>query len=204
MKRILTFLLFYVIAFNSYSQSFINVWGNYKSTTSKVETLPETFLSTDPTGKTNIIYEKIKTPDFLVTTSDGKKSKQSVIQYKSTKDFSVITKTESGWFGYFNNDEGNWNLTETGVVKDNLENLKRVGELDEIEVPNTFNKSIPETNQVPPDFYDKSQPINKVCKVYIEVCNDLYVRWGSNTVNQVSTIFGTVKELYARAGIKVQ
>jgi hypothetical protein len=204
MKKILTFLLFYVIAFNSYSQSFINVWGNYKSTTSKVETLPETFLSTDPTGKTNIMYERIKTPDFVVITSDGKKSKQSVIQYKSTKDFSVITKTESGWFGYFNNDEGNWNLTETGVVKDDLENLKRVGELDEIEVPNTLNKSVPETNQTPPDFYDKTKPLNKICKVYIEVCNDLYVRWGANTVSQVSMIFGTVRELYARDGIQIQ
>ena len=122
MKKILTFLLFYVIAFNSYCQSFINIWGNYKSTTSKVETLPETFLSTDPTGKTNIMYERIKTPDFIVTTSDGKKTKQSVIQYKSTKDFSVITKTESGWFGYFNNGEESYNLTETGVVKDDLEN----------------------------------------------------------------------------------
>jgi hypothetical protein len=205
MKRILTFLLFYVIAFSSYSQSFINVWGNYKSTTPKVESLPETFLSTDPTGKTNIIYEKIKTPDFIVTTSDGKTSKQNVTQYRSVGDFSVLTKTDQGWIGYLKNETGNWNLTETGVVKDNLENLKGFGEVDEIEVPNTPNKSLPiQTDQAPPNFYDKSQTINKVCRVYIEVCNDLYVRWGSNTINQVSTIFGTVIELYARDGIKVQ
>jgi hypothetical protein len=207
MKRILTFLLFLAIAFSSYSQSYINVWGNYKSgasSASKVESLPETFLSADPTGKASIIYERIKTPDFVVTTSDGKKCRQSVIQYKAVSDFSVITKTKNGWFGYFNNGEGSWSLTETGVVKDGLENLKGVGEVDEIEVSNTSNKSVPQTDQAPPDFYDKSQTINKVCKVYIEVCNDLYVRWGSNTVNQVSTLFGTVKELYARDGIKVQ
>jgi len=204
MTRIIKFLLFYLITFNSYGQNLINVWESYRMTNAtKLSSLPESFLSPDPTGK-SIIYEKIKSPDFVVTTSDGKKFNQNVIQYKSTKDFSVITKTENGWFGYFNNEEGSWNLTENGVIKDDLENLKGVGEVDEIEVPNTFNKSLPQINQAPPDFYDKTQPINKICKVYIEVCNDLYIRWGTNTVSQVSMIFGTVRELYARDGIQVQ
>ena len=205
MTKILKFLLFYVITFNSYGQNFINVWGDRGITNqTQPSSLPESFSSVDPTGK-SIIYEKVKSPDFVVKTSDGKTSKQNVTQYRSVGDFSVLTKTDQGWIGYLQNETGNWNLTENGVVKDDLKDLKSVGEVDEIEVPNTPNKSLPlQTNQAPPDFFDKSQTINKVCKVYIEVCNDLYVRWGTNTINQVSTLFGSVKELYLRDGIQVQ
>lgn len=205
MTKILKSLLFFLITFNSYGQNFIDTWGVYGMTNpTRSSSLPESFASVDPTGK-SIIYEKVISPDFVVTTSDGKKFKQNVTQYRSNGEFSVLTKTDQGWIGYLHNEKGNWNLTENGVVKDDLENLKSFGEVDEIEVPNTSNKSLPsQTNQAPPDFYDKSQTINKICKVYIEVCNDLYVRWGTNTVNQVGTIFGSVKELYARDGIQVQ
>jgi hypothetical protein len=208
MKKLLLFLLFFVIAKNGFGQTYINVWGDRGTTNqTRISSLPESFASLDPTGNSTIIYERFKSPDFIVTTSDGKKSKQNVIQYRSIGDFSVLTKTDQGWIGYLQNETGNWNLTENGVVKDDLENLKNVGEVDEIEVPNTLNKTSVQTNQAPPDFYDKSQTINKICKVYIEVCNDLYVRWGSNTSNtisQVGTIFGSVKELYARDGVQVQ
>ena len=206
MKNVLKVLFFCLTTISSYGQNFIDAWGVYKSigSTQSPTNLPQSFASVDPTGKP-LIYELIKSPDFVVTTSDGKVSKQNVIQYRSANDLSVITKTSQGWIGYLKNETGNWNLTETGVVKDDLENLKGGGEVDEIEVPNTPNKSLPiQTDQAPPNFYDKSQTINKVCKVYIEVCNDLHVRWGSTTVNQVSTIFGTVRELYARDGIQVQ
>lgn len=202
MKKLLTFL-FAVIAFNSYSQNYIDVWQTFGATKpNKSTTLPTSFASTDPNGKI-VMYEKITSPDFIVTTSNGKKTKQNVVQYKSTEGFSVITKTEQGWIGYLHSENDNWNITENGVVKDSINKLQG-GNIDEIEAPvTTINKSI-ETNQAPPDFYDKSQTINKICKVYIEVCNDLYVRWGTNTVAQVSMIFGGVKELYARDGIKVQ
>jgi len=202
MKKLLSFLLF-AIAFNSYSQNYIDVWQTFGATKSKtLTTLPTSFASTDPSGKV-IMYKKVTTPDFIVTTSDGKKTKQNVVQYKSTEGFSVITKTEQGWIGYLHSESDNWNITETGVVKDSISKLQG-GNTDEVEVTNTFNKSLPETNQAPPDFYDNSQSINKICKVYIEVCNDLYVRWGTNTVSQVSMIFGAVKELYARDGVQIQ
>jgi hypothetical protein len=203
MKKLLALILFFAIALNGYSQSYINVWGDYKSTASKLSALPESFLSIDPTGQSTVIYERISSPSFIVSFSNGKKSKESVVQYKSTKDFSVITKTNDGWLGYYNNDQGNWNLTETGVVVDSIKEVKG-GDADEIQVANPFNKSLPQTDQAPPDFYNNSQSINKICKVYIEVCNDLYIRWGANTVSQISMIFGTVRELYARDGIQVQ
>lgn len=206
MKTVLSFLLFFAIVFNSSGQNLINVWGDRGITNqTRISSLPESFASLDPTGKSTIIYERIKSPDFVVTTSDGKRYNQNITQYRSIGEFSVLTKTEQGWIGYLQNETGNWNLTENGVIKDDLKDLKSVGEVDEIEAPSTPNKSLPlQTDQAPPDFFDKSQTINKVCKVYIEVCNDLYVRWGTNTTNQVSTLFGSVKELYLRDGIQVQ
>jgi len=74
MTKILKFILFYVITFNSYGQSFINTWGE-RGTTNQTRTssLPELFASVGPNGK-SIIYEKDISPDFVVTTSDGKKS----------------------------------------------------------------------------------------------------------------------------------
>jgi hypothetical protein len=208
MKKFLLFL-FLCLTSISFGQN-VDIWKKNKIQklfSTRKFTFPKNFVTQSPSGKT-ITYEKVEHPNIKIETSSGKKWTKKPIIYKSKEDFGVITYDGKNWQG-IHTEDGN---TISNLDKDKVTNVKMDG--DKFHFNESGNLPIPPTNKTPnvsstiinPDFYNQYIRINKTCGVYVEVTNDLFRFWGSDTsrvTQYVTTIVTNVIALYDREGINV-
>lgn len=210
MKKILLSFLLILTSVLSFGQTEVDIWkkskiGNIFS--QRKFTFPKTFTSKSPSGK-QLVYQRVEHPEIKIETSSGKKWKRKPIIYKSTGDFSVITYDGKDWSGIHTEDGYNVsNLTKEKVTSVKMDAEKfSFGEGDVLLTPTKSNKKIGRSLQNNPNFYDPFIRINKTCGVYVEVTNDLFKFWGSDTARvaqYVTTILTNVIALYDREGINV-
>jgi hypothetical protein len=210
MKKLLLSLVLILTSVLTFGQTDVDIWK--KSKIGKIFsqrkfTFPKTFTSKSPSGK-QIVYQRVEHPEIKIETSSGRKWTRKPIIYKSNEDFGVITYDGKDWSGLHTEDGYN----VSNLTKDKVTNIKMdaekfsFGEGDVLKAPLRTNKKMGRSLQNNPDFYNPYIRINKTCGVYVEVANDLYKFWGSDTARvaqYVTTILTNVIALYDREGINV-
>jgi len=177
-----------------------------------VSNLPKSFESTLPDGTIDI-YDKIELPSILVVTSKGQYIYKPQT-YVSRKTMSVITHNgKGGWSGYSKTKDGKNYSINSLTNKVNLDTFSvdnTCVEVLDTSKKDTKNITIKKSRTIQDiqfgnsDFYNRLKPINKICDLYIEVSYRSYQLFGSNeteTINYVSNLFLSIKNLYAREGI---
>jgi len=216
MKKILLLFTTLMLFFNSFGQNQMDVWKKSNKTRLKSGLFgyPKSFASKSPSGK-DLIYEKVDHPDVKVETSSGKKFTSRPIVYKSKTEFSVLTYDGAKWAGTYTEDGYHvTNLTMDTTITETLDS-SRIKNLESdylLLSPNLANAPPPLTTTqgtIPSNaqFYDPTIRINKIVGVYVEVANDLYRFWGSNSTavtNNVNTLLSNVIAVYDREGITVR
>jgi hypothetical protein len=209
MKKFLLLILLTLTSVLSFGQTEVDIWkkSNKKIFSQRKFTFPKTFVSKSPSGK-QLTYQRVEHPYIKIETSSGKKWTKKPIIYQSTSDFGVITYDGKNWSGIHTEDGYNVsNLTKEKVTNVKMDAEKfSFGEGDVLLAPTKSNKKIGRSIQNNPNFYDPYIRINKTCGVYVEVTNDLYKFWGSDTgrvTQYVTTILTNVIALYDREGINV-
>lgn len=210
MKKFLLLILLTLTSVLSFGQTEVDIWKKTKVGkifSQRKFTFPKTFTSKSPSGK-QITYQRVEHPVIKIETSSGLKWTRKPIVYKSTSDFGVITYDGRNWNGIHTEDGYNVsNLNKEKVTNVKMDGEKfSFGQSDVLLSPSKSKNKIGRSVQNNPIFYDPYIRINKTCGIYVEVANDLYKFWGSDTARvaqYVTTILTNVIALYDREGINV-
>ena len=184
--RLLSLLL--LITQFVYSQTKLDVWTKQPNTSKtivsklKSNQLPKSFESTLPDGSKDV-YDRIQTSPIKVETQSGVSKQYTPIAFKARKNLSFISFTEKqGWQGFTNTKSGKSFMMTPTFVKEVVEsensNLCKSYVMDnqQNEKQSIQTAKTPQTSQLltNADFYNPLIPINKTCKVYVEVSYALH------------------------------
>ncbi len=211
MKRFFFIFFLLLTTFDSFSQVKLNVWeseptvksSNLVSTTID---LPKTFVSKLPDGKTDI-YERIYQNSISVTTSTGESFTYTPISYASKSNSSFITYSDNGWTGWYDSKEGkSYSLFYGKTIKDTTKQIN--SENCSIVFPESKTGRTPSisntTNWSNSEFYNRLEPIKKVCTIYFQVSWDVYnglQQNQSNILSYMNNVFLGINYLFKREGI---
>lgn len=211
MKKVLLFLILISTSVLTFGQTEVDIWKKSKIKkifSTRKFSFPRKFISTSPSGRI-ITYEKVDHPKIKVETSSGQQLSNEPVIYKSESDFGSISYDGKNWSGIHTEDGFNIsNLSEESVTTTKMDGEKfTFGEQgNTLRPPSKKNRRIGQSLVNEPKYYDPKVKIKKKCKIYVEVTNDLYRFWGSNTnkvIQNVTTIVTNVMSIYDREGIDI-
>ena len=217
MKKLILLWILSQISFVSLSQVKLDIWNKKTVSQNKVigkllfKELPSIFESKCP-DNTVEIYERIPTYSIKVSTSNRSTYQFKPTTYVSKSGRSIISYSEkNGWQGFYKSTSGesfsmipNKIFTDKNVVSDSSKSV--CGQVD-IPINKKKKNNIPSvaaTNWNNTQFYNRLDPIKKICTIYIESSFEVYQSLGSNEdacLNYIYNYFLGFENIYKKEGI---